>query len=240
MRYSPPLTEEALASLDAAGFREIVCLPLYPHECGATTGSSLAEIDRVIAEMNFDRGANHITKIAEVRDFADDEGYLQAMVERIESGLARFPYRENVHILFSAHGLPQRFIDAGDPYQRRILATVSGLLDRLGRPPRHSIAYQSRVGPEKWLQPDSAQEIERLAREGVREMLVVPVSFVSDHIETLHEIGIEYKEKATHAGIRQFECMEGLNGSPRFVEALERLVLRAVDSAQPAPVAAHG
>ncbi|MFN0204902.1 MAG: ferrochelatase [Planctomycetota bacterium] len=232
MRYAPPFTEDALALLDREGFRDIVSLPLYPHECCATTGSSLSKIDAVLEEMNFDRGIHYLKKIAEVRDFADDPVYLQSLAEKINNGLAKFKDRDGVHILFSAHGLPKRYIEQGDPYQKRIEASVAGLLHLLGNPKRYSLAYQSRVGPEKWLEPDVEKEIEHLAKSGVREMFVIPISFVSDHIETLHEIGMVYRERAMKLGMQQFEFMEGLNDSLTFISALEGIVMRAVQNAK--------
>ncbi|MBI3819810.1 MAG: ferrochelatase [Planctomycetes bacterium] len=228
MRYSPPFTADALDLLDREGFREIISLPLYPQESGATTGSSLAEIDRLIEKMNFDRGVRFITKIGEVRDFAEHPLYLEAMAERARDGMLEMGGGRDLHILFSAHGLPKRFIEKGDPYQKRILATVAGLVRLLGVADRHTLAYQSRVGPEEWLKPDTSAEIDRLAASGVRRMFVVPVAFVSDHIETLHEISIEYKKRAREKGVLQFECMEGLNGSLTFVRALEQIALAAI------------
>lgn len=233
MRYSPTFTSDALQLLDREGFREIISLPLYPQESGATTGSSLAEIDRVIALLNFDRGINFLTKIGEVRDYAEHPLYLEAMAERARDGLLKMAGgdaadAENIHILFSAHGLPKRFIEKGDPYQKRIISTVDGLVTLLKAKSRFTLAYQSRVGPEQWLEPDVASEIERLAREGVRSLFVIPVAFVSDHIETLHEIGIEYRALAAEKGITQFAVMEGLNGSVTFIRALESLAAGAI------------
>lgn len=236
MRYSPPFTETALATLDREGFREIVSLPLYPHESCATTGSSLSEIDRVIDAMNYDRGVRFLKKVGEVRDFAEDDLYISALAARVTAGLRKFERPDDVYVLFSAHGLPKRYIERGDPYQKRILATCAALVKKLNIT-KHSVAYQSRVGPEEWLKPDTAAELDRLAKEGIRSIFVIPVAFVSDHIETLHEIGIEYRKHAAEAGIQHFECMEGLNDSDLFIQALGTVARRALDEGVAAPAA---
>jgi protoporphyrin/coproporphyrin ferrochelatase len=222
MRYSLPFTEDAVVKLEAAGCREVIALPLYPQECRATSGSSLAELDRVLAGRR-----SGIRKTGEVRDFAEHPGYLAALAGRIEEGLATFPDRGRVRVLFSAHGLPKRLVDAGDPYPRRIDATIDALRGHLEGPISWSLAYQSKVGKEAWLAPDTPSKIEELALRGVQEVLVVPISFVSDHLETLYEVEILFRDLAKRKGIARFECTRGLNDSPRFLEALEDLVVRA-------------
>jgi ferrochelatase len=235
MRYTRPGTADALTDLDDHGYRDVMVLPLYPQESCASTGSALSEVDRVLAEMNLDRGVNYLRKVGEVRSFEAHAAYIGALCSRITEGLTRARLPRTAHVLFSAHGLPQSYIDGGDPYQRHVEATVAAVVKRLtsewGAPPRFSIAYQSRVGPQKWLEPDSAVEIQRLGREGVREMLVVPVAFVSDHVETLHEIGVLYASIAKKAGVDAFACTEGLNDSPAFIEALEEIVVGCVERA---------
>jgi len=219
MRYSPPSVGEALAKLEAAGCREVVALPLYPQESRATTGSSLAELDRALA------GRPSLRKRGAIRDFADHAGYVGAVAERIEEALAAFPDRGRVRVLFSAHGLPKRFVDDGDPYAKRVAATIDGVRGHLNGPISWSLAYQSRATREPWLGPETAEKIEELALRGVKELLVVPVSFVSDHVETLYEIGVLFEKHAREKGIERFAYTRGLNDSPRFLDALADLVL---------------
>jgi ferrochelatase len=128
-----------------------------------------------------------------------------------------------VQILFSAHALPQKFIDRGDPYLVHVLATVKGVMQRLGERPWH-LAFQSRSGPVKWMEPDTVEVIDQLAADGCEALLMVPISFVSDHIETLHEIDIEYSEHAQAKGIRLFRRAPSLNDRPDFLQALADLV----------------
>ncbi len=135
--------------------------------------------------------------------------------------------------MFSAHGLPMSLVEKGDPYPNQIEETVHltcglGTQQYSGWPQTHLLCYQSRVGPAKWLQPSLTGTIERLGREGVKEMLVVPISFVTEHIETLHEINIEAREEAEKLGIKMFRMMPAVGDSPLFIEALKDVVLRAV------------
>ncbi len=219
MRYWHPFTTEAIAKLEAANCDEVVLLPLYPHYSSTTTGSSLNEWKR-----HYRGGA----PVSVVRSFHQDELYREALVEKIDQALSRFSRSRRPEIVFSAHSLPQSIIDQGDPYQRQIEETVALLMERGGWSNRHRLCYQSKVGASKWLQPSLHRTLRDLADEKVREICIVPVSFVSDHVETLGEIDHEAREEARELGIRQFEMTEGLNASPRFINALARLVLRAV------------
>jgi ferrochelatase len=228
MRYWHPLTEEAVASLRAAGkLDEIVLLPLYPHFSYATTLSSLKEWRRVYGPP--ESGPPQRT----VSQFYDHPLYIQALVQRIGSVLRQFEDSSRIHLIFSAHGLPMSLVEKGDPYPKQIEATVrlaceEGKKQHTNWPREHLLCYQSRVGPAKWLQPPLTGTIERLAHEGVKEMLVVPISFVTEHIETLHEINIEAREEAEKLGVKVFRMMPAVGDSPLFIAALKDLVLRAV------------
>jgi ferrochelatase len=227
MRYWRPDTEAALEELAAAGVERIVTLTLYPHYSRATTGSSERELRRVLARPRW-RGR---FRVSGVDRFSEDPLYLDALADTVRQALAGFPEegRERVVVLFSAHGLPRRFVDAGDPYVAEIEATVRGLLERLALPNRHALAYQSRTGPVKWIGPGTDEVLDALGAEGVREVLVVPVSFVSDHIETLYEVDLLFAERARRAGIRDYRRSTALNVHPAFVEALARLVERHLE-----------
>jgi len=228
MRYWKPFTADAVEALRKAGpLDEIVLLPLYPHYSYATTLSSLREWRRIYG--NSDGGPRERT----IDHFYDHPLYIQALVQRIGSMLRQFVDSSKIHLVFSAHGLPMSLVEKGDPYPKQIEETVRlvcelGAKQHAGWPRTHFLCYQSRVGPAKWLEPSLTGTIERLGHEGVKEMLVVPISFVTEHIETLHEINIEAREEAEKLGIEKFRMMPAVGDSPLFIGALKDLVLRAV------------
>ena len=228
MRYWHPLTAEAVETLRKAGpLDEIVLLPLYPHFSYATTLSSLKEWRRVYGDPQ--SGPPQRT----VSQFFDHPLYIQAVAQRIGSVLRQFAESSKIHLIFSAHGLPMSLVEKGDPYPTQIEATVrlvceAGRKQFPGWPVTHLLCYQSRVGPAKWLQPPLTGTIEQLGQQGVKEMLVVPISFVTEHIETLHEINIEAREDAKKFGVEVFRMMPAVGDSPLFIAALRDLVLRAV------------
>jgi ferrochelatase len=228
MRYWHPMTAEAVDALRKAGpLDEIVLLPLYPHFSYATTLSSLKEWRRVYAQSN---GGPRVSTVGQ---FYNHPHYVQAVVQRIGSILRQFPDSSRIHLVFSAHGLPMSLVEQGDPYPKQIEETVrlvceAGAQEYKGWPRTHLLCYQSRVGPAKWLQPPLTGTIERLGHEGVKEMLVVPISFVTEHIETLHEINIEARAEAAKLGIERFRMMPAVGDSPLFIDALKDLVLEAI------------
>jgi ferrochelatase len=220
MRYWHPFTSEAIAELQAAQCDEVVLLPLYPQYSSTTTGSSLNEWQRLF------RGD---VPVHNVNSFYRHPAYLDAVIEKIEEALARFPEPGRAEIVFSAHSVPMSVIAKGDPYQRQIEETVRLLMERGGWANRHRLCYQSKVGASKWLQPSLHRTMHDLAEEQVREVCIVPVAFVSDHVETLGEIDHEARAEARRLGITQFEMSAGLNDSPKFISALGQLVLEALD-----------
>jgi protoporphyrin/coproporphyrin ferrochelatase len=218
MRYWHPFTAEAIAELKAAECDEVVLLPLYPQYSSTTTGSSLNEWQRLFRED---------IPVRQVGAFYQHPIYLDAVIEKIEEALARFPVPERAEIVFSAHSVPMSVIAKGDPYQQHIEETVGLLMERGGWSNRHRLCYQSKVGASKWLQPSLHRTLHDLASEQVREVCIVPVAFVSDHVETLGEIDHEAREEARGLGITQFEMSAGLNDSAKFITALGQLVLQA-------------
>lgn len=217
MRYWRPDTAQALESIAREGINRIVALSLYPHYSRATSGSSFNELERLRAL------SPHCFEMRQVRQFYDHPLYIDSLCDRIGRALAAFPHQDGVQLLFTAHGLPQSFIDAGDPYLDQIQATVALVMERFGGV-RHHLAFQSRAGPVKWLEPSTEDKIGELAREGTRQLLLVPISFVSDHIETLYEIDIQYRQEAQKRGIVDFRRVESLNSSPLFIDCLADLV----------------
>jgi ferrochelatase len=219
MRYWHPFTREAVEQLRTAECDEVVLLPLYPHYSSTTTGSSLNEWRRLF---------HNDVPVHSVETFYDHPLYLDALVEKVDEALARFPQSERAEIVFSAHSVPVAVIEKGDPYQRHIEETVELLMRRGGWPNRHRLCYQSKVGASRWLQPSLHRAIRDLAAERVEEVCIVPIAFVSDHVETLGEINHEAREEATALGIKQFEMTSGLNDSPTFIAALADLVETAL------------
>ncbi len=250
MRYWHPLTEETVRRVEGHRFRALVLLPLYPQYSKTTTGSALNEWHRTYRSSGGKR-----VPVKVIREFYSYPGYVNAVVEKINQGLERFGHSascasaglrgsepsvgtdvlggvssgaSDVHLVFSAHGVPRSVIEAGDPYQAQGEATTRLVMERGGWPNPHLICYQSRVGPGRWLRPSLDEVLRALAARGAKKVLVIPISFVSDHVETLCEIDIEARKLATQVGIRRFEVMAALNDSPKFIHALAELVLREV------------
>src|SRR5512132_1360893 len=222
MRYSRPSSADALEAIAAAGIQRIVTLTLFPHYSKATTGSSRNEFDRALALPRW-RGQFDVTH---VEQYPTDQRYVEAVTETVRLAWEEVPAanREKAVLLFSAHGLPQRFIDEGDPYVSHIDATRFAVLERLNLPNRQRIAYQSRTGPVRWIGPGTEETIKALAEEGITDVLVIPLSFVSDHIETLYEVDILFADAARAAGITGYYRPPALNSHPLFIEALAGLV----------------
>jgi len=217
MRYWQPFTAETLQQIRAHGAKKIVALSLYPHYSRATSGSSFNDLTRQLARFD-----NTFEAIG-IPQFYDHPLYIKALAEKIEAALAGFSDRRHVQLLFSAHSLPQSFIDQGDPYLDHIKTTVRLVMEQF-KDVQHQLAFQSRAGPVKWLEPSTDDKLRELAANGCKNLLIVPLSFVSDHIETLHEIDIEYAEEAHKLGIDNFRRTESLNVSPTFISCLANLV----------------
>ncbi len=220
MRYWHPFTTEAIEHLRAAKCDEVVLLPLYPQYSSTTTGSSLNEWRRRFPDD---------IPVHCVDPFYENELYLEAVVEKLEEALARFPDPQRADIVFSAHSVPVSVIEQGDPYQRQIEETVERIMQRGGWRNRYRLCYQSKVGASKWLQPSLRRTLIDLRDQHVREVCVVPISFVSDHVETLGEIDHQAREQARKLGIERFEMSSGLNDAPTFIAALAELVIAALD-----------
>jgi len=221
MRYWHPFTAEAIAQLRAAQCDDVVLLPLYPQYSSTTTGSSLNEWARLFSSD---------APVHCVDNFYRNAMYLDAFIEKIHQALNRFADPAQPEILFSAHSVPMTVIEKGDPYQRQIEHTVELLMQRGGWANPHRLCYQSKVGASRWLQPTLRQTLRQLAQQNVREVCVVPVAFVSDHVETLGEINHEARHEALELGFTQFEMTAGLNDSSKFIQALSQIVQEALET----------
>ncbi|XP_027081787.1 ferrochelatase-2, chloroplastic [Coffea eugenioides] len=231
MRYWHPFTEEAVHRIKTDGITRLVVLPLYPQFSISTTGSSIRVLQRMF------RNDAHLLSlpVAVIESWYQRDGYVRSMADLIEKELANFSEPEEVMIFFSAHGVPVSYIeDAGDPYKDQMEECILLIMQELkarGTKNNHTLAYQSRVGPVQWLKPYTDEVLVELGQKGVRSLLAVPVSFVSEHIETLEEIDMEYKHLALESGISNWGRVPALNCTPSFINDLADAVIEALPSA---------
>lgn len=231
MRYTPPRAAAVLARLAARGETRALALPLYPQECRATTGSSLREL-----ELLRDRLAPSL-HLEAIRSWHTAPGYISALAGTVRRTLETLPedVRARAVLLFSAHGVPEALPRGGDPYVGQIRETVeavrASVREALGHDLPHRLGWQSRTGPVRWVGPGTNRVIAELA--GTEAVVVVPVSFVSDHLETLYEIDILFAEDARRAGIRHFVRTEALDCEPSFIEALADAVAPRIGAEPP-------
>jgi protoporphyrin/coproporphyrin ferrochelatase len=223
MRYWHPFTAEAIHALAAHAPQHVVLLPLYPQYSGTTTGSSLNEWNRRFVPNGWN------PRVEAIQEFHEHDAYIEVLAKAIDESLSAFENPSDVDMVFSAHSVPIAAIAAGDPYQRQIERTVELAWNRGRWPGRRHLCYQSKVGASKWLQPTMHAVIKQLAAEGRRHLLVIPISFVSDHVETLHEIDIEHRALAASLGIDDYRMMPGLNDSPGFIAVLAGLVRNCLE-----------
>jgi ferrochelatase len=218
MRYWKPLTAEVVAEIESKNYDKIILLPLYPHYSITTTGSSFNEWNR-----HFKGDAS---KLAHINNYYLNKKYIAAINQRIDETILRFPekVRNEIQIVFSAHGTPVSLVKKGDPYSNHIKQTVEAVMQARNNSNEHHLCFQSKVGPMKWIEPATDTMIEELAAQNKKNLLIVPISFVSDHVETLFELDIEYRHVADKAGIDNYIVMKGLNDSELFVEALAGIV----------------
>jgi ferrochelatase len=219
MRYSHPTSAEAVGAVTEWGADEIVCLPLYPQYSTTTTASSLAEWRQAATRAGLDRP----TRI--IRCYPAEAGFVAALAGLIGPALAGASVHGNPpRLLLTAHGLPQRIVDAGDPYPRQVEATARAVVAALDKPELDwVVCYQSRVGPLKWLGPYTDTEIRRAGADGV-PLVVAPISFVSEHSETLVELDLDYRELAERSGVPAYIRVATVGTDPAFVAGLARLV----------------
>ena len=224
MRYWKPLTEEALAELCRWGAEEIVLLPLYPQYSTTTTGSSWKEWQRLAGNKEKTIPTHFI------RSYPDDPGWVGAQAALLQHCLDNFSVSASPpRILFSAHGLPERVVAKGDPYPEEVAITVAAILDRVGKPGLDwTLCYQSKIGPVAWIGPSTESEIMRAGREE-KSLIVLPVSFVSDHSETLVELDLDYAELARRSGVPAYIRVPAVADHPLFIDGLSALVQNALN-----------
>jgi protoporphyrin/coproporphyrin ferrochelatase len=222
MRHWHPSTEEAVEAMKSDGINRLVVLPLYPQFSISTTRGSTKHLFKVLGS----HGGLRQMRRHYITHWEDQPRYIDSLVETIEAARKKLPDQnpQATHILFSAHSIPESNLSKGDPYLDQTKRTVDLIVKQLPAKHPFTLSFQSKVGPVKWLEPATDVTIRRLAGEGVRQLLIVPVSFVSEHIETLYELDILYKNVATEAGIPHYTRAEAVNLNPTFIGALADLV----------------
>lgn len=226
MRYWHPFTNEALERIKRDRIDELIILPLYPQFSVSTTGSSTKEFVALVNE----RGGMRQMRRRYITHWHRHESYINVLAAQIKAEIAKFADQDprRIHLVFSAHSVPQSYVARGDPYLRHTEETVKLVSEKLGnRYPVH-LSFQSKVGPVKWLEPATDQKLRELARAGAEQVLMVPISFVSEHIETLYELDILYKKLADEIGIKAYRRVPAFNTLPSFISALADLVCERI------------
>lgn len=223
--YWHPFIADAVDAASRSGADSLIGLSLYPQYCMATTGSCLEDVSMNLPGTPFEDSVRLIDS------WASHPAYLQALAGTVREALVRIPesLRDDAVILFSAHGVPESLIEGGDPYLNQTITTVEGVMERL-EGQEHHLAFQSRLGPVKWLQPTLKDKLKELSTKGAPPLVVVPVSFVSDHIETLYELDIQHLQIARELGFTIYERAPALNTRPDFIAALAELVRSSAPS----------
>jgi len=211
--YSDPYPQEAIHTLKQTGRNAILPLSLYPHYSKATTGSSLHYLKKAAQGVS-------IIQILNTPSYHLHDGYIQAFVDRILNEIKSVESLNDFYLLFSAHSIPLYLLKEGDLYPFQIAQTVAKILNALGRDHQWSISYQSAVGLMQWIKPFTHHMIKSLAAKNIKKLLIVPISFVTDHIETLCEIDIEYRKLADDSGIKDYRMSKAIECHPGFIQAL--------------------
>ena len=222
MRHWHPFIQDTLAEMRAQGIERTVGLVMAPHFSRMS----------IQAYFNKIQDANSGMQIAKIHDWHLLPEYLDALVYRVRTALERFPesVRADVPVIFTAHSLPERILQWGDPYPLQLLATTDALMERLGPRP-YEFAYQSAaISTDPWLGPDASEMMERFAAEGKRHILICPIGFVCEHVEILYDIDIVYQRLAKELGI-QLERIVMLNDDPEMIRGLAGLVRQTAQEA---------
>lgn len=229
-RYANPLTEDCIAEMKRDGVKRAIAFTQYPQYSCSTTGSSLNEMWRQLKKQ----GEESSIEWSVIDRWPTHPGLVEAIAQNIEKSLATYPdsERNSTVLLFSAHSLPMSVVNRGDPYPAEVAATVNAVMSRLGWSNPYRLVWQSQVGPSAWLGPQTSDAIKGLGKKGHNNMLLVPIAFTSDHIETLFELDLEYLEEAKEMGLTGVKRSESLNGSPVFIRALADIAANHLKSGQ--------
>ncbi|KAI9295500.1 ferrochelatase [Neoconidiobolus thromboides FSU 785] len=221
-RYAPPLTEDTLKQIQNDGVKRVIAFTQYPQYSCSTTGSSITELYRRIQEFNL----QDKIEWSVIDRWPTHSGLIEAFADRIQKKLLEYSEedRKEAVILFSAHSLPMKVVNRGDTYPAEVGATVNRVMKKLNFSHPYRLVWQSQVGPSTWLGPQTNDVIQEMGKKGHKNLLLVPIAFTSDHIETLFELDLEYGEEAIHNGVTGFKRAESLNDSPIFIKALANIV----------------
>jgi ferrochelatase len=222
MRFGFPNAVQAFEALEKFQPEKIIILPLYPHYSYNTTQAAIDIFQRICTEKGYKNPVHTI------KTYHTHPLYVQAINERINEQLKQVHNTENTILLFSAHGVPVREIAKGDPYQKHIEESVQAIMQARKHDFPHLLSYQSRVGPMEWLKPYTHEVLQELSQKKVHNVIIIPISFVSDHLETLYEIGVEYVQLAKKLNIPHVSFTEGLNDHPLFIMALASLIQETI------------
>lgn len=224
MMFTPPTMDEAVTELLAKGVDRIVAVPMFPHYSIATTQAAFSFFYDALVR------ANHAQMpVRWIPGYPEHPLYIEALVDTIREGIAATPGdpKDPIHLIFTPHGLPISWVvDYGDPYPEQIRASVRAAIRTLGWTGPYHLGWQSRVGPTRWLSPATEDVIDAVAKGGGKRVCMVPIAFASEHIETLHEIDIEYREHARKVGIEAFGRAPALGTRSAFIRCLADLVLQ--------------
>lgn len=228
-RYATPLTEDALEEMESDGLERAIAFTQYPQYSCSTTGSSINAIYR------YYRNRNTNLRWSVIDRWPIHDGLVNAFAQNTAQALKKFPedVRKDVVILFSAHSLPMSVVNRGDPYPAEVASTVSEVMRKLNFSNPYRLVWQSKVGPLPWLGPQTEESIQGLAKNGTKNILLVPIAFTSDHIETLYELDIEYMgEVAKKAGVENIIRAESLNDGKVFIQALADVVKNHIEKGE--------
>jgi len=216
------MTMESLQQMHSDGIKRAIAFTQYPQYSCTTTGSSANELYRQIHSLGIQQGIQWSI----IDRWPTHPKLVEAFVARIRDGLETYPEheRKEVVILFSAHSLPMKVVDRGDPYPQEVAATVQRVMELLHFSNPYRLCWQSKVGPLPWLGPQTKDALKGFASQGTKNILTVPIAFTSDHIETLFELDLEYGKQAKELGLTGFKRVESLNDHPIFITALAELV----------------
>jgi len=219
-----PFLSEAADQVAKSGIDRLVILPLFPHYSFTTTRAGTEALKHLIET----RPALKTLNTTWISTWAEHPSYIESFARAIERELVKFAEPGKARLLFSAHSIPESYVREGDPYLDQTKRSVELIMDRLGRRNAYELSFQSKIGPVKWLAPPTGDVISGYGKQGIHDVLVVPISFVSEHIETLYELDILYKKVAEDAGVANFRRVPALNSDPVFIGALADIVQEAI------------
>jgi len=218
-----PFPAQAVAAMQRDGIQRAVTVPLFPQYSFTTTASAMKALERALAQARAE------IRLADVRSYPAADGFVAALADTITQAIATLPasMRDTAPVLFSAHGLPESYIRNGDPYLDEVRTTVAAVTRRLALGARARLAFQSRVGRQRWLSPYTENALDELAAAGEKAVVVVPVAFTGEHVETLQELDIVYRARATARGLTHFARARTVGTHPAFIDALAALAREA-------------